>query len=254
MRRSYTEDAMASKVRINRFLAAAGLGSRRKCEDLIRAGLVCVNGQKVDRLARLVDPDNDVITVDGEKIAWNQKKIILVLNKPEGVLSTVSDSFNRKTVIDLAREHGYTERLFPVGRLDLDTSGIIIITNDGELAYRLMHPRFKIEKRYIVTVEGRVSQSTIDDLVTGVVADDFVTQPCTIRVLKRGSDTTELDIRLKEGMKRQIKRMFGLYGHTVVKLKRVALGGMEFGDVEIGDIRPLTPAEERHLRRLAKLA
>lgn len=244
---------MTARVRINRFLSGAGLCSRRKSEELIKQGVVFVNGEKVENLSLTIDPENDTVTVHGKEVRWYQNTLVLVLNKPVGVLSTAHDSFNRKTVIDCAQENGYTERLFPVGRLDLDTSGILIITNDGDLAYRLTHPRFKIEKTYHVTVEGRVSDEVMRRLESGIQHGDFSTQPCTVTVLDRRKDSTELEVILREGRKRQIRRMFSYFGHTVIKLHRSALGDLEFKNLGTGDIRPLTEEEEDRLREMTGL-
>ena len=244
---------MGDKIRINRFLAAAGLGSRRKCEELIRKGLVFVNGESVDKLAVLIDPESDSITVDGVPVRYEGKSFVLVLNKPPGVLSTVTDSFRRKTVIDLAREQGFTDRLFPVGRLDLDTTGIILLTNDGYLAYRLTHPRYKIEKTYDVVVEGRISARAVSRIAGGIGEGDFVTRPCEVAILKKYDDRTLLRVVLREGRKRQIKRMFALCGHKVIELRRIALGDLRFEDLETGAVRPLTKNEERRLRELTGL-
>jgi pseudouridine synthase len=245
---------MSAKVRINRYLAAAGFGSRRKCEDLVRRGLVSINGEAVENLATIVDPDVDSIAVDGRVVDRTVPAKVFILNKPVGVLSTVTDSFGRKTVIDLVREQGIMERLFPVGRLDLDTSGILILTNDGDLAYRLTHPRFKIEKTYRVTVEGRVMEETTSRIARGVDLGGYTTKPCTVAIVGRGKDTTTLEVRLMEGRKRQIRRMFAGFGHKTVELARTALGDLEFSDVAAGGIRALTKREERRLRELAGLS
>jgi 23S rRNA pseudouridine2605 synthase len=244
---------MSRLLRINRFLAAAGFGSRRKCDELIRRGQVRVNGEIVASLSCEVDPEKDAVTVDGTEVK-PEETIILVLNKPTGILSTVSDTHGRRTVIDIVRESGFTERLFPVGRLDLDTSGLLIITNDGELAYKLTHPRYKVEKTYEVTVEGAVEQSAIDAMARGVRAGDFVTQPCKVRILGRHGDRTKLEVKLKEGRKRQVRRMFALHGHEVVTLRRIAIGELTFDDLDNGTLRPLTMEEERKLRELTGLA
>jgi len=244
---------MGDKIRINRFLAAAGLGSRRKCEELIRKGRVFVNGERVDRLAVLIDPESDTIAVDGNPVRIEGKSFVLALNKPPGVLSTVADSFKRKTVIDLAREQGFTERLYPVGRLDLDTTGIILLTNDGYLAYRLTHPRYKVDKTYDVVVEGRISSTTVSRITRGIRQGDFITQPCEAEIAETYADRTRLRVVLHEGRKRQIKRMFALFGHKVIELKRIALGDLQFEDLDMGEIRPLTKKEERRLRELTGL-
>jgi pseudouridine synthase len=249
-----TTGQMSPRTRINRFLASAELGSRRKCERLIKEGRVQVNGETVSELARLIDTDMDIVTVDGSPVRPAAKKVILVINKPAGVLSTVSDDRDRKTVTQLAREKGYRQRLFPVGRLDMDTTGFLLLTNDGDLAYRLTHPRYKIEKRYRVTVEGRIEDSSVEALRSGIDLGDFVTMPCSVNVIERSGDTSVLEVRLKEGKKRQIKRMFAAMGHRVTGLERTALGDLDFGGLEYGDIRELTESEEERLRELTGLS
>lgn len=245
---------MSPKIRINRFLASAGIGSRRNCEDLIREGRVQVNGETISELASFVDTDSDRVAVNGKFVDAVTGRMILVINKPSGVLSTVSDDRGRKTVIGLALERGYGERLFPVGRLDMDTTGLLLLTNDGDLAYRLTHPRYKIEKKYIVTVEGVIEDRAVESIGSGVDLGDFVTMPCTVKVIDRSENTSKLEIILKEGKKRQIRRMFAESGHRVLKLRRVALGSLEFTDLENGDIRPLTEEEEFRLREMTGLS
>ena len=244
---------MGEKIRINRYLAASGFGSRRSCEDLVIRGRVFMNGERISDLATLVEPGVDMVTVDGAPADAREKPVVLVLNKPVGVLSTVRDSFKRRTVIDLAREHGHTGRVFPIGRLDLDTSGILLLTNDGRLAHRLMHPRFKIEKTYRVTVEGDVGGESLARIAKGVALDGAITMPCGVRVLQRRAGTTVLEIKLKEGRKRQIRRMLSTCGHRVLALHRKALGSLEFRDCAPGAIRPLTARELARLRSLAGL-
>ena len=244
---------MNAKVRINRWLASAGVGSRRKCDELIRAGLVTVNGETLARLGALVDPDLDSIAVKGRIIAHPGTPVVLVLNKPTGVLSTVTDSFRRRTVIDLAREQGFVERLYPVGRLDLDTSGILLLTNDGDLAYRLTHPRFKFEKTYRLTVEGNVGDDTIAAIESGVQLGGYRTHPCTVAIVGRGRGRTRLEVRLTEGRNRQIRRMFALFGHRTIELARTAIGDLRFEDCAPGAMRFLSKREERRLRELSGL-
>lgn len=245
---------MKRLMRINRYLAAAGFGSRRACDELIRRGDVSLNGERVVSLSVLVDPERDEVTVGGAVVEGAEPTVLLVLDKPAGVMSTAIDTHGRRTVIDIAREAGYTERLYPVGRLDLDTSGIIIVTNDGDLAYRLTHPRYKVEKTYRVVVRGAVGKDAVERLEEGVEIGGYRTQPCAVRVIGSRRDATELEVRLKEGRKRQIRRMFKLFEHEVVELRRIAIGDLEFGDLETGGIRPLTREEEKRLRELSGLA
>jgi 23S rRNA pseudouridine2605 synthase len=242
---------MSRIIRINRYLAACGLGSRRACEDLIRRGLVEVNGERVVDLALKIDPQSDSVKVEGREVEGPGKSKILVLNKPTGIISTAADTHGRKTVIDIAREHGYTDRLFPVGRLDRNTSGLILLTNDGDLAYRLTHPKYKIEKIYDVEVTGRVSDRTVEKLMGGIDTGEYITKPCSVSIKEREKNSSRLEIRLKEGRKRQIRRMLAICGHRVEKLHRIALGDLAFEGLDEGDIRPLTEAEEKRLRELA---
>jgi pseudouridine synthase len=244
---------MNAGIRINRFMATAGLGSRRKCEDLIRRGLVFVNGRRIENLSLVIDAARDIVEVDGKQVTIDSKTLVLVLNKPTGVLSTVSDPWGRRTVIDIARENDYEERLYPVGRLDLDSSGILILTNDGDLAYRLTHPGFKVEKTYLVTVEGEANESNASKIARGIRKSELTTLPCTVKILKRTSGTTMLEVKLKEGKKRQIRRMFDTIGYRVVKLHRRAFGDLEFKDLKTGEMRPLTAFEENRLRELTDL-
>ncbi len=239
--------------RINRFLAEAGLGSRRKCEKLVSEGRVKVNGEAVEKLAMLIS-DGDEVTVDGRRVSVSEDRVTLVLNKPKGVLSTVKDDLGRKTVSDIAREKGWKQRLFPVGRLDMDTTGILILTNDGDLAYRLTHPKHKIEKRYRVTVEGTVGDETAGKIASGVDIGGYITRPCAVRIIERGGGSTVLEVTLSEGKKRQIRRMFAAAGYKVVALARVALGGIEFDDLEPGGLRPLSEQEEKSIREMTELS
>ncbi|MBN2069836.1 MAG: rRNA pseudouridine synthase [Candidatus Krumholzibacteriota bacterium] len=244
---------MVARIRINRFLAASGLGSRRKVEDLIKRGSVFVNGLEIRDLSARVDPERDIVTLDGEEIINAPGSLVLVMNKPVGVLSTVTDSHNRKTVLQLAREKGYNERLYPVGRLDLNSSGIIFLTDYGDLAFRLTHPRYKIEKTYIVTVKGNVSKKTVREMASGVQIDDFTTKPCEVRILEGDGEKTTVEIVLREGRKRQIRRMFSAFGHKVISLHRSAIGDLVFNDLDPGGIRRLTEGEEKHLKELVGL-
>lgn len=245
---------MTSDIRINRYLAAAGLGSRRKCEQLVLEGRVVLNGERIKDLHRRVDPENDVVTVDGKRVSMGRETVVLILNKPAGVLSTVEDDFGRKTVLDLAAEEGFGTRLFPVGRLDLETSGLILLTNDGDLAYRLTHPGYKIEKTYLATVEGMLSDEDAEMIGAGVKLDDgYTTMPCSIEVLDRDEAESRVKVVVKEGKKRQIRRMFAGSGHKVLHLHRCAIGDLGFDDLEEGRMRRLSKAEENRLRELTGL-
>lgn len=242
---------MTEPLRLNRFLAASGVASRRKCDDLIRAGRVTVNGRAIVELGTQVIPDRDLVTVDGERVGLPTRRWVLVLHKPREFLVTASDMRGRKTVMDLVAE--IPERVFPVGRLDYMSEGLLLFTNDGELAYRLAHPRFKVEKLYRVEVAGGVEPKVIRALSEGVVLDDGPTLPAEVRVVAQNGNRTVLEIQIREGRKRQIRRMLSLFGHDVKRLIRVRFGPLELGTLESGTWRSLAPHEERLLRDAAGL-
>ena len=241
-------------IRINRYLAGSGLGSRRKCEKYVLEGKVRVNGEMVTDLAFKVNPREDRVTLCGEAVEYIREHTVLVMNKPPGVVCSVSDDLGRNTVIDMAAEQGYSQRLYPVGRLDIDTSGILLLTNDGTLTNRLIHPRYHVEKRYNVRVEGKVTEETAAELAAGVDIGGYVTSPCTVRIIRTADNYSDVEIRIKEGKKRQIKRMFLSRGHAVIKLHRSSIAGLEFKDLKKGQIRPLGKEEEELLRKKVGLA
>jgi len=239
-------------LRLNRFLAASGVASRRKCEELILAGRVSINGQRVVELATRVDPRNDRVTLDGERVALPSRDWTIVLNKPPGYLVAASDARGRRTVMDLL---GRTrERVFPIGRLDYASEGLLLFTNDGELAYRLAHPRFKVEKLYHVEVAGSVEPDAIRSWSSGVLLDDGPTLPAVVQVLEETRRHTLLGVQIREGRKRQIRRMFSLLGYEVTRLVRVRFGPLDLGDLAPGKWRPVRPDELRTLRAAAGLA
>ena len=233
-------------LRLNRFLAAAGVASRRKCDDLIRRGRITVNDVAVTELGTRVDPAADVVAVDGEPVRLPTQTWTLVLNKPREVLVAAVDGRGRKTVTDLLVDA--PGRVFPVGRLDYRSEGLLIFTNDGDLAYRLAHPSFKVDKLYRIEVDGRVSPATLEALRAGVVLEDGRTLPAQIVIVENRRGRTVLEIELREGRKRQIRRMFGLFGHEVRRLKRTRFGSLELGDLPVGKWRELLAAEVEALR------
>jgi 23S rRNA pseudouridine2605 synthase len=227
--------------RIQKLLAKAGYGSRRKCETLIRAGRVKVNG-RTSSLGQKADPDNDTIEVDGHAIAF-EKRLYIKLNKPAGVLSSTEDELaqGRPTVRDLVDVPGH---LYPVGRLDKQSEGLILLTNDGELAHRLTHPRYGHEKLYRVEVEGFIEDRTLDHWRRGgIELDDRPTAPAKINVIERNRDHSILNIRLREGRKRQIRRIAAMLDHPVIKLTRLKIGPIRLDDVPTGEWRHLSEKE-----------
>jgi 23S rRNA pseudouridine2605 synthase len=223
-------------VRLAKYLAHAGVGSRRACEEIIRAARVTVAGITVTDPARDVDSGDDV-AVDGSRVAPDNALVVYALNKPPGVVCTARDPQGRPTVVSLVPSD---RRLYPVGRLDIDTTGLILLTNDGELAHRLTHPRFEVEKAYRATVANPpVREAALRALRRGVVLDDGPTAPARIKRLK--ADT--LEITVHEGRKRQVRRMCEAVGHPVRQLERVRFGSLELGGLRRGSHRKLTGRE-----------
>ena len=233
-------------MRVQKFLARAGVASRRGSEDLMTAGRVAVNGAIITELGTKVDPAVDTVTVDGRAISLADERVYLALHKPAGVVTTMSDPQGRTTVADLVpvREH---PGLFPVGRLDYETTGLLLFTTDGELSHRLLHPKWKVEKVYRVLADGRTTEPELDRLREGVSLDDGLTAPARVRVLRKGP-TTYCEIAIKEGRKRQVRRMFSAIGHPVIELHRVSFGPITLGDLSKASWRYLSDDEVRALR------
>ena len=244
-------------VRLQKYLAEAGLGSRRACEDLIRAGRVAIDGVPAE-LGVSVDPETQAVAVDGQQVTQERKEYWL-LNKPVGVLSAAADDRGRRTVVDCVPSR---VRVFPVGRLDLNSTGLLLLTNDGELAARLLHPRYHVEKEYLVTVRGHVAEAALRRLRRGVDLEDGKTAPASVEALGRtrsgraagaagaGTSTT-LRIIIHEGRKRQVRRMLEVVGHRVVSLHRRRFAGLTDAGLDPGEARQLSPAELEELRRTA---
>jgi len=237
------------KERLQKILARAGFGSRRACEELIRQGRVAVDG-RVAQLGQRADPDRDHITVDGRPVQVDRPRTYVALYKPQGVLSDEGDGSGRlPTVRDLV---GLPGHLFPVGRLDLRSEGLVLLTDDGELAYRLTHPRFSHEKEYRVWVEGEPDDATLRRWRRGVFLDGRRTAPAKVAVVGREGGGTWLRVVLREGRKRQIRRVAAMLGHPVHRLIRVRIGSLHLGDLKPGHWRRLTDGEVEALLRAAE--
>ena len=230
-------------VRINRYLAQCGVASRRHAEDLIRQGRVRINGQVVAGLGARVRPGVDVVEVDGRVVVPEDERVVVLLNKPRGVVTTAQDDRGRPTVVELV---DLPQRLFPVGRLDIDTEGALLLTNDGDLAFRLTHPRFGVEKVYHAVLDQPISAEDLEHLQRGVMIDSGMTSPCRARTL---GDPRRVEVVLHEGKKRQVRKMFRALGYQVVELRRVAIGPIELGSLPPGKWRLLSAEEIRALRR-----
>jgi 23S rRNA pseudouridine2605 synthase len=235
-------------LRLQKYLAECGVASRRASEALIEAGRITVNG-KTAELGVRVDPTKDEILFDGATVA-SEKKLYILLNKPAGVLSTVKDTHGRKTVLHCLKE--VQGRVFPVGRLDQDVEGVLLLTNDGELAHRLMHPSYEVRKVYRVWVEGRVTRAALSRLENGVELEDGRTAPAEVEVLRAEQGCSQIRLTLHEGRKREVKRMCDAVGHSVQSLKREAFAGLRARNLPVGEWRPLSPPEIARLRKITK--
>lgn len=237
--------------RLQKILAQAGIASRRKCEDLIVAGKVEVNGEVVTTLGTKADPDQDIITVSGRPIS-NEKKVYLVMNKPKGVITSASDPEGRKIVSDYLR--GIKERVYPVGRLDYDTEGLLLLTNDGEFANLLTHPKHHVPKTYMATVKGVPHGSDLDKLKAGIMLDDGMTAPAEVEYkdIDTAKKEATISITIHEGRNRQVRRMFEAISHPVIKLKRISFGDLLLQNLKRGLFRHLTKDEVEDLIKLAK--
>ncbi|MDP8255951.1 MAG: pseudouridine synthase [Candidatus Alcyoniella australis] len=238
--------------RLSKVLANAGVASRRGAEELISEGRVIVNGKAVLEQGTKVDPQRDHIKVDGRRIPASQPKMVIALNKPPGYVTTTNDPEDRPTVQQLVQR--VPVRMFPVGRLDFDTEGLLLMTNDGELAQRLSHPSFGVEKSYVVKVKGRVAPSDAVWLARGVELEDGITAPAKAEVLRRMDRNTWLRLTIKEGRHHQVKRMCEVIGHPVIKLLRERYGPLRLGDLGRGKWRQLEPKEIERLRVAIKPA
>lgn len=235
--------------RVQKLLAAAGIGSRRACEELIAAGRVAVDGDVIV-LGAKASP-TQVITLDGERIHTDPQLAYLLLNKPQGYVTTVSDPQGRATVMDLVPTN---PRVYPVGRLDRDTEGLLLLTNDGELANRLAHPRYQVEKTYVVQIRGPARRRSLRRLMDGIELDDGPARARSVRELGSAGDKTLLEIVLAEGRKREVRRMLAAVGLPLERLARVKLGPLPLGDIAPGKFRPLTVREVMALYSAVDLA
>jgi 23S rRNA pseudouridine2605 synthase len=238
---------MAEHMRLQKFLAHAGVASRRAAEDLIVRGKVRVNGKVVRELGTIVSTD-DRVDVSGTPVRVQTETAYVVMHKPVNVMTTMRDPQGRRTVADLLPKG--LPRVVPVGRLDYDTSGVLLFTNDGELANMLTHPRFGVEKTYRAIVKGRLLPEDIKRLQSGVMLEEFRASGARVKVVATRRDTSALDITIHEGKNRQVRRMFEAVGHPVVALARLRFGPLRLGDLPPGQTRPLTEKELAALRKL----
>jgi len=237
-------------VRLQKFLAHAGIASRRAAEELIRQGRVTVNGRTVIEMGVTVDPSRDNVKYDGHPVRLTGRKHYLILNKPRGVISTLSDPQGRRTVKDLLPPR--QGRLYPVGRLDWDAEGVLLFTDDGDLSHRLAHPRYGVERTYHVKLRGDVGEEVIARVRRGPRLEDGATQPEKVRFLRRSKTSTWVTVTLREGRTHEIKRIFLAVGRPVQKLLRVSFAGLQLGRLRPGESRSLTASEVEKLRLAGK--
>jgi 23S rRNA pseudouridine2605 synthase len=238
-------------VRLQKYLAQSGVASRRKCEELMLAGSVEVDGEVITRLGTKIDPRTAVVRVDGKRLPPISPNVYLVLNKPRGVVSTMSDPEGRRTLQDVVADR--PERLFHVGRLDTDTSGLILLTNDGDFAHRMAHPSFEVDKTYVAEVEGEVTKVTVQRLLDGVQLEDGPVTVSQAKVVTRGAGKSIVELVVHEGRNRIVRRLLDEVGHPVRRLTRTALGPVQLGTLKSGELRELTLDELGALLDTAEL-
>ena len=231
-----------SEIRLQKYIAEAGIASRRKAEELILQGKVQINGKVVTELGIKVNPDKDEVICNGNKIGKQEKKVYILLNKPIGYVTTTRDQFQRDTVLDLVK---VKERILPVGRLDMYTSGALILTNDGEFIYRVTHPKYEIEKTYQVTVKGIVTEEEIEQLKQGVRIDNYISGKAKVKILKtdKEKDLSRIEITIHEGKNREVRKMCQAIGRKVLALHRSKIENISVKNLKIGEWRYLADKE-----------
>ncbi len=235
-----------AEERLQKYMARCGIASRRKAEELILQGSVKVNGIIEKELGSKINPEKDEVTVYDKIIYEKKEHIYIKLYKPEGYITTVKDQFNRKTVLDLVN---IKDRIYPVGRLDYDTSGLLLLTDDGDLANKLMHPKFRIYKTYEAEVSGTISEESINLLRTGLIIDGYKTVPARVKIMEQKGNNTSVQISIHEGKNRQVRKMFEAAGKKVIKLKRISFGDIVLGGLKPGQWKYLTDEEVSFLKR-----
>lgn len=240
---------MGEIVRLQKYIAMSGLASRRAAETMIEEGRISVNGRKVSEQGVKIEIGADSVSVDGKEIKLKNKKYYIMLNKPAGYVSTVKDQFERPTVVDIIKQDLGDTRIFPVGRLDYETEGLLLLTNDGDFTYKVTHPKFHMDKTYIATVKGGMTVGGMNKLRSGVYLDDgFKTSPAQAEILDAADGHTIIKITIHEGKNRQVRRMFEALGCTVTALQRIKIGNIELGNLPLGRWRHLTSHEVNYLR------
>jgi len=235
-------------MRIQKYMAQCGVASRRKSEEIIAQGRVKVNDEVIKELGVQINPSKDIVKVDNKVIKMEKKKVYIALNKPEGYITTSSEQFGRNKVLDLIED--VNERVYPIGRLDYDTSGLLLLTNDGDLTYKLTHPKHEIDKTYIAVLQGTPTEDVLDKFRVGLKIDGYTTAPASIIVLKYWEEKTTVEIKIHEGKNRQIRKMCEKIGYPVLKLKRIAIGEIGIANLRRGKWRYLNDEEIGYLKKM----
>ena len=237
-------------MRINKYIASCGIASRRKAEEIILDGRVKVNGKIVEELSFNIDENEDVVEIDGERIGLNEEPVYIVLNKPEGYITTVKDQFDRPSVLDLVKD--IKERVYPIGRLDYETSGLLILTNDGDLTYKLTHPKHEVDKTYMAIVKGIPTENELKNFEEGLYIEDYKTAPAKIKITKQDEEKNYAicQIKIHEGRNRQVRKMCRAIDHPVLRLRRVAMGKITLKETEVGKYRHLSKEEVEYLKSI----
>lgn len=233
--------------RLQKYMARCGVASRRKCEELIISGVVSVNGEILTELGTKIDPATDVVTVYDKEIYLEENKIYIMLNKPEGVITSNSDEKNRKTILDIVN---VKERIYPIGRLDYDTSGLLLLTNDGEMYNNIIHPRKSIDKTYIAKVKGIFTESEMVKFENGVDIGGYITSNAKIKILEKYNNSCLVEIKIHEGKNRQVRKMCSTLNHEVLTLKRISIANLTLNSLKKGEWRHLTDLELEYLKTL----
>ncbi len=236
-------------MRINKYIAQCGIASRRKAEDIIKLGKVKVNGKVTTDLSTDIR-DTDIVSIDNKTIKVVSNYVYYKLNKPKGYITSTSDDKDRKTVINLMR--GVHYRVFPIGRLDYDTEGLLLLTNDGDIANILTKPNSEVKKTYIVHIEGSINKDDIKKLSSGVDIGDYITRPCSVELIETNETQSKLKVAITEGKNRQIRKMFSSIGKEVTFLRRIQIGDIKLGGLSRGEYAPLNQKEIRYLKSLKK--
>lgn len=239
------------EIRLNKFISQAGVASRREADRLIAEGRVKVNGLVIQSLGHKIAEEKDLVEVDGRPVKLGKASVYVLLNKPSGYLVTRKDPFRRPTVLDLLS--GIKERVYPVGRLDVNTEGLLLLTNDGELAHRLMHPRYGVKKVYRVLVKGKPDEASLRRLEKGVVLDGKKTADASVSLLGGSAQKSWIKVEIYEGRKREVRRMCEAVGHRVLTLQRSRFGSLSLGSLRPGHWRLLRPHEVQRLKKIVGL-